>query len=88
MLSMLTVCLVLAVGGVRGEVLLRVVGVVRRLAVVVLVVVAASRTRRVLVGAGSPSLLAGITGHAHQTYRQKKKTQNITGEDNKQENNK
>lgn len=42
MLSMLTVCLMLAVGGVRGEVLLRVVGVVRCLTVVVLVVVAAT----------------------------------------------
>lgn len=73
-LAMLTVRLVLAVAGVRGEVLLRVVGVVRRLTVVVLVVVAAtaattSRTRRVLIGAGSPGLLAGITGHTHQTCR-------------------
>lgn len=72
-LAMLTVPLVLAVGGVRGKVLLRVVGVVRRLTVVVLVVVAAtattSRTRRVLIGAGSPGLLAGITGHTHQTCR-------------------
>lgn len=66
-LAMLTVRLVLAVGGVRGEVLLRVVGVVRRLAVVVLVVSAASCTGRVLVGAGGPGLLARITGHTHQT---------------------
>lgn len=71
-LAMLTVRLVLAVGGVRGEVLLRVVGVVRWLTVVVLVVVASaatatSRTRGVLVGAGGPGLLAGITGHTHQT---------------------
>lgn len=71
-LAMLTVRLVLAVGGVRGEVLLRVVGVVRRLTVVVLVVVVAaaaatSRAGGVLVGTGGPGLLAGITGHAHQT---------------------
>lgn len=74
-LAMLTVRLVLAVGGVRGKVLLRVVGVVRCLTVVVVVVVAAAatattcRTRRVLIGAGSPGLLAGITGHTHQTCR-------------------
>ncbi|TNN87758.1 hypothetical protein EYF80_002105 [Liparis tanakae] len=49
-LAMLTVRLVLAVGGVRGEVLLRVEGVVCRPAVVVLVVVAyaVSHTRRVI----------------------------------------
>lgn len=66
-LAMLTMRLVLAVGGVRGEVLLRVVGVVRRLAVIVLVVSAVSCTGRVLVGTGGPGLLAGITGHTHQT---------------------
>lgn len=66
-LAMLTMRLVLAVGGVRGEVLLRVVGVVRRLAVIVLVVSAVSGTGRVLVGTGGPGLLAGITGHTHQT---------------------
>lgn len=78
-LAMLTVRLVLAVVGVRGEVLLRVVGVVRRLTVVVLVVVAAaaaSRTRRVLVGAGSPGLLAGITRHTHQSCQEQKTTVN------------
>lgn len=75
-LAVLTVRLVLAVGGVRGEVLLRVVAVVRRLTVVVLVVVAAAAAAAatscsggVLIGAGSPRLLAGISGHTHQTCR-------------------
>lgn len=73
-LTSVLMCRVLAVGGVRGEVLLRVVGEVRRLAVVVLVVVpsAASRTRRVLVRAGGPGLLAGVTGHTHQTCQGRK----------------
>lgn len=69
--------LVLAVSGVSRAVLLSVVGVVRRLAVVVLVVVAsapaapatASRPGRVLVGAGVPCLLAGIPGNTHQPCR-------------------
>jgi len=67
-LAVLTVRLVLAVGGVRGEVLLRVEGVVCRPTVVVLVVVAyaVSHTWRV-VGAGGPGLLAGFTRHTHQT---------------------
>lgn len=80
-LAVLTVRLVLAVGGVRGEVLLGVVGVVRRLTVVVLVVAAtaaASRTGRVLVGAGGPSLLAGIAGHSHQTCQGRARTHNIS----------
>lgn len=69
-LAMLTMRLVLAVGGVRGEVLLRVVGDVRRLTAVVLVVVATtSHTRRMLVGAGGLGLLAGIASHTHQTCR-------------------
>lgn len=69
--------LVLAVSGVSRAVLLSVVGVVRRLAVVVLVVVAstpaapgtASRAGRMLVGAGVPCLLAGIPGNTHQPCR-------------------
>lgn len=71
----LTVRLVLAVGGVRGEVLLRVVGVMRSLAVVVLVVMAAAAAASsscaggVLVGAGRPCLLAGVAGHPHQSCR-------------------
>lgn len=50
---------------VRGQV--RVVSVVRRLAVTVLVVVGAAApcTRRVLVGA-SGSSLTGVTRHVHQ----------------------
>lgn len=64
-LAVLAVRRVLTVGGVRREVLLSVVWVVRRLAVVELVVVAASSscTRGVLVGAGGP----GLGGDAHQT---------------------
>lgn len=65
----LTVRLVLTAGGVRREV--RVVGVVRRLAVVVLVMVATASPAPcaggVLVGAGGPGLLTGVAGHAHQT---------------------
>lgn len=79
-LAVLTVRLVLAVGGVRGEVLLNGQAVVRRLTVVVLVVVAAvaaaataaSGSGGVLIGAGSPGLLAGIAGHTHQTCRWEK----------------
>lgn len=67
--------LVLAVSGVSRAVLLSVVGVVRRLAVVVLVVVAsapaapATASGRVLVGAGVACLLAGIPGNTHQPCR-------------------
>lgn len=74
--GVLRVRLVLAVAGVGGEVLLRVVGVMRRLAVVVLVEAAAaarpapsSRTRGVLVRAGGPGLLVRLTDHAQQTCR-------------------
>lgn len=60
-LLVLPVRLVLAAGGVRGEVV--------AVMVVMLVVVgaAASCAGGVLVGAGGPGLVAGITGHSHQT---------------------